>query len=62
MRPGRSTRREEDAYNWRTAYEDYTHMRDTLSPEVRDMRHDTLCRREIIRLQIPREERYEAPK
>ena len=61
MRPGRSTRREEDDYNYRTAYEEYAQMRDILPPEVRDMRHDTLCRREIIRLQIPREERYETP-
>ena len=60
MRPGRSTRREEDDYNYRTAYEEYAQMRDILPPEVRDMRHDTVCRREIIRL-ISREERYETP-
>ena len=50
MRPGRSTRHEEDEYNWGKAYEEYIQMRDTLPTEVRDMRHETVCRAEIIRL------------
>ena len=54
MRQGRSTRREEDEYNWGKAYEEYAHMRDTLPPEVRDMRHESVCRAEIIRLKTPR--------
>lgn len=49
MRQGRSTRIEEDTYNYHQAYEEYTQMRDILPQEIRDMRHDTLCRREIIR-------------
>ena len=61
MKNTRSTRKEEDTYNYHQAYEEYAQMRDILPQEIRDMRHDTLCRREIIRLQIPRKERYETP-
>lgn len=50
MNHGRSTRQEEDDWNYRQAYEDYIQVRDEIPQEVREVRHDTVCRREIIRL------------